>query len=87
MRYLPKLKPDGIIMVDDYHSNWQGVIDAINELVSQNILSDVSIVGHNMAVCKAVAVAKPAAEQPATDTVYDKPAADKPKRTRRKQNK
>jgi predicted O-methyltransferase YrrM len=31
--YLPKIKKGGFIGGHDYHTNWQGVMDAINELV------------------------------------------------------
>lgn len=41
--YLPKIKKGGYIGGHDYHPNWKGVLDAINELlVVERVFSDTS---------------------------------------------
>jgi predicted O-methyltransferase YrrM len=41
--YLPKIKKGGFIGGHDYHPNWQGVMDAINELlVVERVFGDTS---------------------------------------------
>jgi predicted O-methyltransferase YrrM len=43
LNYLPKIKKGGFIGGHDYHPNWQGVVDAINELlVVERVFSDTS---------------------------------------------
>lgn len=41
IHWLPKVKSGGIICGDDYTAGWQGVVDAVNE-----ILGDVSLIGY-----------------------------------------
>lgn len=43
INYLPKIKKGGFIGGHDYHPNWQGVMDAINELLEvEKVFGDTS---------------------------------------------
>ena len=46
--WFPKLKSDGVMIIDDYEPNWPGVIQAVDQYVSENNLYTEMVTSRNI---------------------------------------
>jgi len=46
--WFPKLKNDGVMIIDDYEPNWPGVIQAVDQYVSENKLQTEMVTHRNI---------------------------------------
>ena len=50
IHWFPKLKQNGVMIIDDYESNWPGVITAVDQYVKENNLHSEMVTNRNIMI-------------------------------------